>query len=341
MSTVRSEHITLADAPEIAGLAFRHFRGVEDYPVIAAIFNASHRADDIDWLTDAEDIANDYAHLTNCDPFSDVLFAEVNGQPVAFNRVAWFQEENGPRVYGSGGHVMPEWRRQGIGRAMLRYAERRLREIAAQHDIMSERVFQMWVADAKVGLKILAADEGYEPVRYGYEMVRPDLERLPDFPLPDGLEIRPVTPDQYRAIWEADQEAFRDHWGYAPATETDYQGWLGWPLFEPGVWKIAWDGDQIAGQVRNFINVRENTEFNRKRGYTEFISVRRPWRRRGLARALIVESFNELKRRGMSEAALGVDAENPNGALQVYQDCGFQVVKTAYTYRKAMDLSKQ
>ena len=36
--------------------------------------------------------------------------------------------------------------------------------------------------------------------------------------------------------------------------------------------------------VRNFINHKENQEANRKRGYTENISVRRPWRRQGIAR---------------------------------------------------------
>ncbi|MGD2207392.1 MAG: GNAT family N-acetyltransferase, partial [Anaerolineae bacterium] len=62
-----------------------------------------------------------------------------------------------------------------------------------------------------------------------------------------------------------------------------------------------------------------------------------PWRRQGLAKALIARSFRLLKELGMEEAALGVDADNPNGALQLYQTMGFQVVKRHTTYRKSID----
>lgn len=332
-----AQYTELMGTPALPGLRFRRFRGADDYPAIVAIINAANRADGRDQSRDVESIANDYKHLSNCDPQRDIVFAEIDDQAVAYARVAWFQEENGPRVYYVIGYVHPQWRRRGIGRAMLRAGERRLRDSAAEHDFTGQRMVQLWATDANIGLKALAGSEGYAPVRYDYDMVRPDLDDLPAYKLPEGLEIRPVMPDQYRAIWEADQEAFRDHWGYSPSTEDDYRRWLNWTHFEPGLWKIAWDGDQVAGQVRSFINRKENEEFSRKRGYTEFISVRRPWRRHGLARALIVESFHELKRRGMTEAALGVDAENPNGALRVYKDCGFRVVMTSYTYRKPLD----
>jgi hypothetical protein len=75
-------------------------------------------------------------------------------------------------------------------------------------------------------LAALLEKNGYRPERYGFEMVRPDLEDIPDTPLPEGLEVRPVLPEHYRAIWEADTEAFRDHWGFVEPSEEDYQAWL-------------------------------------------------------------------------------------------------------------------
>lgn len=89
--------------------------------------------------------------------------------------------------------------------------------------------------------------------------------------------------------------------------------------------------------VRNYIDERENEEYGRKRGYTENISVRRPWRRRGLARALIAESFLFLRDLGMEEAALGVDAENLSGALRLYESMGFEQVKRWTDYRKNLE----
>ena len=94
------------------------------------------------------------------------------------------------------------------------------------------------------------------------------------------------------------------------------------------------DTNEVAGQVRTYINTVENEKYNRKRGYTEFISVRRPWRKRGLARALIVRSLQLQKEEGMTESALGADSENLSGATRVYEDCGFQVRKRNTIYRK-------
>lgn len=117
------------------------------------------------------------------------------------------------------------------------------------------------------------------------------------------------------------------HWGYAEPTAANYEEWLEDPVaMMADLWQIAWDGDEVAGQVRSFINHQENADQGRRRGYTESISVRRPWRRRGLAQALIVNSLRILKERGMTEAALGVDTENTSGALRLYERCGFRPV---------------
>lgn len=88
--------------------------------------------------------------------------------------------------------------------------------------------------------------------------------------------------------------------------------------------------------MRTFIDALENETHGRQRGYTEFISVRRPYRRRGLARALIAESLRVQKAQGMTESALMVDSENPTGATRVYDDCGFRVVEQSAAYRKAL-----
>jgi ribosomal protein S18 acetylase RimI-like enzyme len=170
-------------------------------------------------------------------------------------------------------------------------------------------------------------------------MVQPDLENIPDFPMPEGFEVRPVLPEHYQAIWDADKEAFRDHWGYSKPTEEDYQAWLvNKTIFQPQLWQIAWDinTNEVAGQVRTFINTAENEKYNRQRGYTESISVRRPWRKRGLARALIVRSLRLQKEQGMTESTLGADNENITGATRVYEDCGFQVTKRHTLYRKPL-----
>jgi ribosomal protein S18 acetylase RimI-like enzyme len=224
---------------------------------------------------------------------------------------------------------------------MLRHNEHRLREIAdgliADGQITPDtpRLYEIWVTDTEVGKEALVRKEGYEPVRYAFSMVRPLSEPIEVKPMPEGLEIRLVPEEHYRTLWDAMQEAFQDHWGFVPEPEEEYQKWLEWPDFDPGLWKVAWDGDQVAGMVLNFISKQENVEYNRKRGYTEGICVRRPWRRRGLARALLTRSLQMFKDMGMDEGALGVDTQNLNGALNLYESVGFRVEKRHTTYRKA------
>ena len=167
-------------------------------------------------------------------------------------------------------------------------------------------------------------------------MVRPSVDNLPDHRLPEGVEIRPVSEDQVRTIWEADVEAFRDHWGYVEPTESAYAQMLAYPEHDPTLWKVAWDDEGVAGQVRSFIDEAQNSEIGCQRGWTENISTARRWRRRGVAKALIVESIRELANRGMTEAALGVHTENPNGAFDLYAGLGYEVVASWTTYRKPL-----
>jgi mycothiol synthase len=335
MSTNR--FIKIPEAPAMPGLVFRHFRGERDYPAMLAAIDGSKEADGIERTDSLEDVRRNYQHLVNCDPYQDMVFVEIDGSVIGYGRVFWEQELGGLRRYMHINFLLPEWRSTGIRLAMLKHCERRLREIAAGHQVSGPCVLEAWAADTEAHWESLLVNQGYEAVRYGFEMVRPDLENIPDLPLPDGLEVRPVEPEQVPTIWAAAKEAFRDHWGYSEDEwDEELERWRKSPTFTPELWQVAWDGEQVAGMVQNFVDHAQNEEYGRLRGYTEGICVRRPWRRRGLAKALIARSFLVHRALGMTEAALGVDADNPNGALQLYKSMGFRVVKRHTTYRKSM-----
>jgi ribosomal protein S18 acetylase RimI-like enzyme len=339
METIVDNVVDVQDAPNIPGLVFRDFRGEADFPAMLAVIAASKETDGIERTESLEKIAHNYRHLQNCDPYRDMLFAEVDGIVVGYSRVWWTQTSDGKRLYSGFVYLDPEWRHKGIRRCMLRHNERRLREIAAGHPQDDERWFSAWASEGEKHWESLLADAGYRAVRHGFEMVRPDLEEIPNLPLPEGLEVRPAEADHYRPIFDAAQEAFRDSWEYSDDwwTDEEFESWQEEPIFQPELWQVAWDNGQVAGMVLNFIRHDENEEYKRKRGYTETICVRRPWRRRGLARALISRSLELIKGLGMTEAALGVDTENPNGALRLYESMGFRPVNRDSLYRKLME----
>jgi ribosomal protein S18 acetylase RimI-like enzyme len=178
--------------------------------------------------------------------------------------------------------------------------------------------------------------EAYARVRYGFMMVRNLAEPIPDAPLPAGLDVRPVVEADHRRIWDADVEAFRDHWDAGVRTEEDYAGWFSTPGIDTSMWRVAWDGDEVAGSVMNFVFAEENERLGVRRAWLEHISVRRQWRRRGLAAALISESLRELRARGLEEAALGVDGENLSGALRLYESLGFRRYRMGIAFRKPL-----
>ncbi|MDQ3930736.1 MAG: GNAT family N-acetyltransferase [Chloroflexota bacterium] len=340
MNTAPGNGITLENAPSIPGLTFRHFRDEEDYHAILDVNTRSKIADGLGHdLHTIDTLKYVYGPSPTHDPTRDVLMSEVDGKLVGFTRVFWERlQEDGSRIYWHFGFVVPEWRGKGIGTAQLRWAEARAREIEASHDDTHAGVAQL-SSEVEMGMKAaidLLTSEGYQPVRYHFFMETDNLDNIPDVPMPDGLEIRLALPEHYRAIWEANVEAFRDHWGSTEVDESEYDRFLANPRNEPRLWVVAWDGDQIAGSILNFVDYDYNEREGRKMGYTEFISVRRPWRRRGLARAMLARSMQVHRDNGMTQTALGVDTENPSGALHLYESMGYKVVAQSTTYRKPL-----
>ncbi len=334
---VMNDVVVLPDAPAIPGLVFRRFRGESDYSKMVAVLDVSREFDRIDYVTTLEDLINSYTHLVHCDPYQDMLLAEVDGQVIGYSRTEWFKNE-GEQFY-EHYHLhflMPAWRGQGIEPTLFHAMERQGRERVTAHSNDLPSYFSTEVLETQTVLEAVIQSEGYHAIRHYYNMVRPTLDDIPEAPLPTGVEVRPARPEHYRAIWEEMQEAFQDHWGYVPGTEENYQEWLNGRLFQPALWQIAWAGDEVIGTVLAFIDEAQNRKYNRRRGYTEEITVRRPWRKHGVARALIARSLQQLKALGMTEAALGVDTENLSGALRLYESMGFRPVQRGSIYAKPL-----
>ena len=197
--------------PNVPGVTFRPFLGASDYPHFARIITTCSRGEGSDRVETAEQIASGYDHLERCDPRHDLLVAEVDGVPVGYSRVWWDQEVDGPLLYKHVCFIDPIAGGRGIGSSLFAWNEGRLLEIASAHDV-PDKLFEVWANDRNAAAAALARDNGLEPVTYAAEMVRPSVEDLPEHALPDGLEIRPVREEDLRTIWEAEVEAFRDHW---------------------------------------------------------------------------------------------------------------------------------
>ncbi len=318
---------------------FRGFAGPSDFPAMVACANASFAADDTGFFRTVDDMARDYASFTSCVPAHDVWIAQAGPDIAGYVRCWCWQQPDGLQLYAQFGVVAPAWRGRGVGTALQHWLEARQRAQAAALP-QARHAHHVYVTGGEVARAALLQRFGYRPERHILTMVRPDLEAIVDLPLPDGLALRPAEPQHYRAIWDAHVRAFQTHWGAWGPDEADYQRWLHGTLFQPQLWQVAWDRatGTVAGQVRTFIDPTWNAANGRLRGWTEFISVGQAWRRRGVARALIMRSLRAQQRAGMQESALGVDSQNSDGALGLYEDCGFVVTTRNAAYRKPLQL---
>jgi mycothiol synthase len=326
--------VAVAGAPSIPGLRFRRFRDRSDYVTLATLMTAVSLADGLDFIPDAEILQVEYENWAGFDPYRDLVLGEVNGTLIAAAE-GMRAVRDGVAVYGTSCFIHPAWRRRGIGRSLLRYTEAHLRSLAEAYDDAGGRVVGTWVQGEVEGARVLLEAEGFRPIRYGFGLRKIGLDDLPPAALPDGIEIRPVLPEHHRAIFDADDEAFLDHWGHREVGEEDFRRLFALPDLDTRLWSVAWDGDEVVGSVQTFVWRKENETLGVRRGWLERISVRRPWRRQGVARALIVDALERLRAIGMDEAMLGVDSENPTGALPLYESLGFRVKDRSTSYRKA------
>lgn len=334
----QDEAIVVPGAPAILGLTFRHFRGEADLAPMVAVREGCRIADRIDPCSIAQRIPTE-AELARwlalatvgvhaIDPAHDMLLAQVDGQVIGYNRVTWWAEQDGTWVYLHVGYLLPQWRQRGIGRAMLRWAEAHIRALAATHASSGDAVFGANATASESALTSLLREEEYRPAFSLLEMELLDAAPLAALALPAGITVRQPYPAQYSQMWEVICEAYQGRAVTHVPTEQDYQEFATNPSLNPALGHVAWDGDDIAGMVL--------CERHDEVGEVAEVCVRPAWRRRGLARALLVRALLTLRAGDARPIRLTVRAGNETGAQQLYESVGFRAIEEHVRYRKPL-----
>ncbi len=304
-----------------------------DWPAITSVVNAARRADGANEAYTPELLVTEHPGVVMA---RDGVVAEAGGELVGYC-IGQIRQRGDVLVADLTGAVHPARRRHGIGTALLHRATDDAKRRLAADPRPLPRELRSYALDSETSLIAMLQAEGYVPIRFGYEMRQFLTSPLPDRPLPDGIEIRPVVEADHRAIFDAGEEAFQDHWGHRPPTEDDFTDLFHGPDIETDLWQVAWDGDEVAGVVVNSVNRAENEALGISRGWLNRVSVRRPWRGRGLAKALCASSMRVLREQGLDEAWLGVDGLNPTGAVHLYEGLGFHVAKGWRAFGRPLD----
>ncbi|HET6944216.1 MAG TPA: GNAT family N-acetyltransferase [Gaiellaceae bacterium] len=221
------------------------------------------------------------------------------------------------------GVVHPRAKGRGLGRQLADRSEARARERGVR------RIHQFVLGGDPAATRLFL-DRGYREVRRFYEMAI-DLDSDPPLPsVPAGLELETLREEDARSFFDALDEAFQDHWEHH---SQPFEQW--WERhrktsgFDLSLWFLIRDGGEIAAAARN--------EANRNGGgYVGALGVRRPWRGRGLGRALLLHAFREFHARGIARVTLGVDATSPTGATKLYESVGMTVEQENVVYERTL-----
>jgi len=229
--------------------------------------------------------------------------------------VAWthVQDDLGIGIVGVGP------RAEAIGNELVENTERRAREHGAAR-------MHQFALGADTYARELLASLGYEDVRHFYDMAIELTER----PELSDVEIESLQPEDAQAFYNALDASFQDHWEHHT---TPFAEW--WerhsanPNLDLSLWFLIRDDGEIAAVARN--------EANRNGGgYVGALGVRREFRGRGYAKALLYRTFAEFWGRGLPRVTLGVDATNPTGATHLYESVGMHVEAENVVYEKAL-----
>jgi len=319
---------------DLQGYTWRPFRR-EDVPALYEMLMAVDRADQRHFIVTLQDMETQYDDPWSNAETDSLLAFTAEGQVAAMARVF----ANPKPVEECRAHlwteVHPAHRGNGLDDVVLEWAEARGRAKLDEMPFDFPRILRVGIQDDLRDQIALIERHGFRPTRYFYRMRRDLSQPIPEGAPPEGITLRIYSPELSQGMLQAFNESFADHWGFEPATESDWDMFfLKRVDFRPDLTFVALQGDEVVGFSFNVVNCETNERYNVREGWVQDLGVRRAWRKRGVATALLCASMRAFKADGLDDAMLGVDTENPTGARRLYERLGFVQVKRFVSFEK-------
>ncbi|MEO0868978.1 MAG: GNAT family N-acetyltransferase [Cyanobacteria bacterium J06642_11] len=315
------------------------YAGKADLAAIARLVNACREADNLDSRTSIVDLQDDFAN-----PKFDIdrdlrLWRNDHGEVVAIAELWHGSQPSETEFLGSFYFdIHPQVRGNGLEETTLAWAEQRLR--AASQGTARPLTLHTSCRDTLTERRNLLQQVGFIPERYFFQLKR-DLKHEIVVPaLPPGWKIRSVDPEQDAEAWVAMfNQSFVDHWNHSPMTVEEFHYYSRFNHHDPALDLVIETHDgTLVTFCYSSINPDYNQRLQRKEGHVCLLGTRRGYRRQGLARTLLAAGLQRLQAKGMEYATIGVDAQNPTGAVGLYTSVGFSENRRSTVYRKGVSI---
>ena len=234
------------------------------------------------------------------------------------------------------GGVHPSYRGRGLGGELLDWAEKAAVPLHNDRFPGYPLSLSSGCLSRNAAAVALHDKHGYRPVRWFHLMVRDLSAAIPAAMIPAGVEIRSYAPEMADDALLVCNESFRDHW---ESTETSAQSWahsLASTAFRPGLSFLAYAGSEPLGLLMSREHDAYHDATGRRDLHIDLVGTRAAGRKRGIATALLLTAMSAARDHGYDQASLGVDAENPTGAVRLYERVGFTVALTRTVFRKQL-----
>ncbi|GAB2630027.1 GNAT family N-acetyltransferase [Kribbella swartbergensis] len=298
----------------------------------AELLAAKEKVDQEGENYDAQDLIDELEdpHL---DPALDTVGLWADGRMIAYGKVQGADAVVDIDRVRTEGTVHPQWRRRGIGTALMPWLINRAGEVhLAKHPDAPGEVTTSRIS-TNVGAERLFEKFGFAERRYFFDMKRPLDQPVPEVALPDGLRLVPFDPSMDEALRLAHNEVFLDHWGSTPKDPDSWKTWFtGARAFRGGSSYVVLDGDTIAAYVLGYEYEADTEVTGIRELYVGQVGTVKSYRGRGLARVTLAKVLTEAAEAGYQRCSLGVDADNPTGALGLYESLGFSVSSKWISY---------
>lgn len=309
------------------GLTWRPM-GPDDSEQLAALVTAIEEADAAPYRTAPSEVVDIFEGEWKDNDRDTVVGIDDDGVFRAYGTVETPPgDESVVRAFVAGG-VHPDVRGAGVGREVLAWMTARARQKLAGCGKDVPGRIAAFLDDTVPDQWHLFEAAGYTAARF-YSNLRRDLATPTHaYALDPGLRVLPWEPNLDDPARHAHNDAFRDHWGSEPATP---ESWVqGRSMFAPG-WsfvvvdtaKGSPDRPYVAGYLLSGRYEQDWPVTGRTSGYIETLGVRRGYRGRKIAVALLAAAMDAYRASGMEIAELDVDADNPSGAFGLYANLGF------------------
>ena len=318
----------------------------DDLHDLSALLSAIEHLDQPSERHSLAELSESYDELDS-DPEEDtILGRDAGGEPVAYGWNHPMRADMNPRrVFVSGG-VHPGWRRRGIGRALLGWQLERARRWYRCSWVDGHGPLRVIGAvDQKLtDVRALYDHHGLEPIRWFADMALSfDGQPPPSHDAPPGIRIVPFSRKHLEAVRQAHNEAFADHWGSQPVDRVHWEEQL-----TRSASRLSWSWVALDGATSEVVGYATNSAYEQdweaqgfSEGWTDRLGVRRGWRGRGIAKALLAASMRSFAEAGLQAAGLGVDTDSPTRALALYESMGYRSVNSVVMHARTEPYATQ